>query len=779
MPKVAWFAGVAAAAAAVCAVWMVRGWGGEQIVGLVGVYGIISFAVFATVCAGFAAAWQQGRRRAAWICMTVGLAGWALGEAIWAYFDLVLHIDPFPSVADVAYLLYPVGACLALVLYPIGHSRPARLRMVLDGLIVAGALFQMSWVTVLRGVYEAGGETHVAVALSLAYPVTDIVVVTVALLMLVRARPGQRLILVLLTLGNVLNALSDTVFVYLNAHNSYRSGNLVDLGWLVGLLLLGLAALASRRAAPVEDQAPSVPSQAEMWMPYVPIALAAVVCTPAILTTGLAPLLVSSCLLIVAVLARQFLVIGDNQKLLDVVAAQALRDPLTGLANRVLFNDRLTHAVQLHQRDQQSVAVLSLDLDDFKLVNDSLGHPAGDALLVLVAERLQGCVRTSDTVARLGGDEFAVLMEGRAEHARLIAHRVAQAFDDPFDIDGHDLLIRPSVGLAVAAAEEAETSADTLLKQADVAMYSAKRSRIGGVHTFTPDMHLIEPHELDLSADPNGGAGSDAAAVRLLGELRRAIDHVDLSVVYQPKFDLLDDEIVGVEALVRWPHRDRGLLGPDHFLPLVREHGLMGAVTELVVAQALDDVAEWHARGLTLPVAVNIFAPSLGDLDLPRQIVEALSARNLPSDSLTVEITEDLLLDNLDRTRMVLNRLRDNGIRIAIDDFGSGYSALWYLRELPVDEVKLDRQFIAPILVDPRAAAIVRAVIDLAHVLGMTTVAEGVEDAQTASRLLEYGCDVAQGYYYSRPLAAPAMLELLSSRTALSSGSAPAAARSS
>jgi len=391
-------------------------------------------------------------------------------------------------------------------------------------------------------------------------------------------------------------------------------------------------------------------------------------------------------------------------------------------------------------------------------VNDSLGHAAGDDLLVLVADRLLECVRGSDTVARLGGDEFAVLMEGRAEHARLIAHRVVQAFDDPFSIDGRDLVMRPSVGLAVASPEDDEISADELLKQADVAMYSAKRSRTGGVHTFTPDMHLIQTNELDLSTDSNAGA----AAVRLLGELRRAIDQVDLSLVYQPKFELRTGEIVGVEALVRWPHRDRGLLGPDHFLPLVREHGLMRSVTQLVLAKALDDVAAWRAKGFTVPVAVNIFAPSLGDLELPRQIEAALAERQLGSDMLTVEITEDLLLDNLDRTRTVLDRLRDKGIRVAIDDFGSGYSALWYLRELPVDEVKLDRQFIAPILVDPRAAAIVRAVIDLSHDLEVTTVAEGVEDEQTADRLREYGCELVQGYWCSPPVVAADILDLVS-----------------
>jgi diguanylate cyclase (GGDEF)-like protein len=493
-------------------------------------------------------------------------------------------------------------------------------------------------------------------------------------------------------------------------------------------------------------------------LPYLPLALAAAVCIPVYLPTpGLAPIFASSFLLMAAVMVRQFIVVRENRRLLEMVAHQALRDPLTGLANRALFHDRLTHAMQLHQRDRQSVVVLSLDLDDFKLVNDSLGHPAGDALLALAAERIVGCVRTGDTVARLGGDEFAVLMEGMTEQSRLVAHRVLQAFDEPFFIDGHDLLLRPSVGLAVAPADDLDTSAEALLKKADVAMYSAKRSRTGGVHTFSADMHLIEPRETKGNDGPNG-----ADAVRLLGQLRHAIDHVGLSVVYQPKFDLRSEEVVGVEALVRWPHPELGLLGPERFLPLVRQHGLMHAVTELVLARALDDAAHWKKRGVGVPVAINLFAPSLANFDLPAEIAHSLAERGLGPGDLTVEITEDLFLDDLDRSRTVLHRLRKHGIRIAIDDFGSGYSALCYLRELPIDELKLDMEFIAPILVDRRAAAVVRAVVDLAHVLGVTTVAEGVENAATALTLRAYGCDVAQGFFYSPPVSADEILELLS-----------------
>ncbi len=767
MSKFVWVVAIATAAAIALVVWLVGGWGGESTVRVVSELGLVGFALFATVCAGSAAHAARGRQRTAWICLTVGLAGWTVGEALWAYYELVLGVDPFPSVADIAYLLFPLGACLALLLLPTGYSGHSESRLVLDGLIVASALFGVSWVTVLRSVYDAGGPSPLAAGLSLAYPVTDVVILTMALLVMVRARSGHRITLLLLTSGLVLNALSDSAFAYLSAQSSYHSGNVIDVGWVVSLLLLGMAGLVSRRTAFTEEQVTRVPSRAEMWLPYLPLVVAAAVCAPAFMSTpGMGPLVASSMLLVAGVLVRQFIVVGENRRLLDTVADQALRDPLTGLANRALFHDRLTHAMQLHQRDNQSVTVLSLDLDDFKLVNDSLGHPAGDVLLIQAADRILGCVRTSDTVARLGGDEFAVLMEGMADHSRLVAHRVVQAFDEPFLIDGHDLLMRPSIGLAAASAGQPEISADALLKQADVAMYSAKRARSGGVHTFAPDMHLFDTKELDLATETHGGAGRNGAfAVRLLGQLRHAIDNVGLSVVYQPKFDMRDDEIVGVEALVRWPHPERGLLGPDHFLPLVRQHGLMRSVTELVLAQALDDTAQWHSRGVGVPIAVNLFAPSLGDLDLPNQLVRALADRNLSADALTVEITEDLLLDNMDRTRTVLDRLRAHGMRIAIDDFGSGYSALRHLRDLAIDEVKLDREFIAPVLVDPRAAAIVRAIIDLAHTLGVSTVAEGVENAETAARLRAYGCEVAQGYYYSPPLAAPDMLDLLSSTT--------------
>ena len=305
-------------------------------------------------------------------------------------------------------------------------------------------------------------------------------------------------------------------------------------------------------------------------------------------------------------------------------------------------------------------------------------------------------------------------------------------------------------------------------------MNAAKRSASGEPVVFAPD----------IDADPapsavDDGSGADAP---LLRDLRYAIEHGGLCVVYQPKFDMRTYDVVGVEALVRWAHPRRGMLTPERFLPLVRRHGLMRSVTAEVFDLALDDTARWYDNGVGVPVSINVFAPAISDPELPTQISDALDRRGLPPEALVVEITEDLLLDNMGKTRMVFKNLRDKGIRVAIDDFGSGYSALWYLREFPVDEVKLDREFIAPMLTHPASAAIVRAVVDLAHALGVTPVAEGVENTETVTLLLEYGCEVAQGYLYSAPLSASAIQKLLEAqkrRRGATTLTAPAAARSS
>lgn len=759
MPRFAWVAGAATPITVAVTCWLVAGWGGPAVVLAVDDLGFVVLAAFATSCAAYAAWQSRARQRAAWVCMAIGLAGWTAGSAAWAYYEWWLNTSPYPSIADAGYLLLPVFMCIGLLILPVGSSSYTTTRLVLDGVIVASSLFVISWFSVVREMFATGRASAFDVGLSLAYPLSDLVVVTVALMVLARARPGSRTPLVLVTAGIGLIYAADSGWAYLTSHNDYQTVSVVDLGWAFGLLLIGLGAIKAAHVPHGSVDGSGVPSNIALFMPYVPLTLAiATTMVNLAWVPDLPPVIAAFVVLVSAVIFRQVIVVQENRRLLATVEAQAMQDSLTGLANRALFQDRLNHAVLLHRRDRQSVAVLSLDLDDFKLVNDGLGHPAGDVLLTRVAERILGAARSSDTVARLGGDEFAVLLEGDADQSLAVARRITTAFDEPFTIDGHDLPLRPSAGLAIAAADGPESSAETLMERADVAMYSAKRARARDVRVFSPEMQRAAAG-LESRVAVNG-----PATLQMLGELRSAIDNDDLTLLYQPKFDLRDESIVGVEALVRWPHPKRGLLGPDEFLALVREHGLTGSVTELVVTQALDQAALWRDTGFTVPIAVNLFAPSLADLTLPDRIVWALGERGLACETLTVEVTEDLLMDNVERTRTVIETLRGYGVRVAIDDFGSGYSTLSYVRDLAVDEIKLDRDFVSAVRGDDRAGVIVRAVIALAHELGLTTVAEGVENAETVALLRDYGCRYVQGYYYNEPLTAAAMLDLLTAR---------------
>jgi diguanylate cyclase (GGDEF)-like protein len=740
--------------------WLMFGWGGNGAVFVVDSVGLAPFAIYATVCSVLAARSADGSSRAAWTTMSVALAALAVAELTGAFYSLVLHRLPSVSPADAIYWAFSVLAVAAILQLPAGLTARSRLRLLFDCLVVAAALLVLLLATGAETFYhQTLREGAAGLAPVHVYPALDLFVAVVAVLALAHAGVGQRGPLWLISAAFMLRALSDIAIAHQVATGRFDAGCAVDVGWAISLVILGAVALMARRPRPPAQPSDLVPTWASLWLPYLPLLMAGTV-GPAMVMTGRLRVVVP--VLMTLVVMRQSHAAWENRRLLSATADQALRDPLTGLANRTLFHDRLALAMALRQRDDRSVAVVSLDLDNFKLVNDSLGHPAADSVLVGVAERLSGCAPPGDTVARLGGDEFALLLEGRVDRSQLIAKNVVEAFDEPFVIDGQEMLLRPSVGMAVASSTEPDLAPEELVTRADMAMYAAKRSRSLGVYTFSPDMMLIDPDVLELSSKGAGEPASDGASqVRLLGELRNAIDRSDLDVVYQPKVELSTGCVVGVEALLRWPHPQLGVLRPDTFISLVRQQGLMRPVTDLVLEKALDDAAQWVSLGAKTPVAVNLFAPFLRDRQLPDRLCTALDDRDLPTGILTIEITEDVVLHELGQVTAVLQGLRERGIRAAIDDFGSGYSSLSYLRDLRIDEVKLDRQFIASVTGHERAAAVVRAVIDLSHELGITVVAEGVEDAETVAWLREYGCDIGQGYYLGMPVPAAMVPELV------------------
>lgn len=756
------------AAFLVFAVWFAVGLGGSSAINALRFAGGLGFPAFAALSAADAARRRRGRQRQAWLVMTFGLVALEFGSITVLYHRIVRGsvVPLYPPAAMVGFLIFPLVACVALLVFPSGYPGVARFRVLLDGAIVGASLFVVAWVTLLRAVYPDTGVSRLDEFLSIACPIAGVVTVTVAILGLARANAHWRQTMTVLTIGLTLVAAAGGAYVFSLARHSYLADSAWNLEWPAGLVLVGIAALTCPPDAPETLPEPTGPSAPiSLWLPYIPLAVAGGL-ELAELRSSLAadPALAAVPWLVIAVLARQFMVVAENRRLAHSVSDQALRDPLTNLANRVLFRDRLEHAIQLYHRDQRSVAVLSMGIDDIKLINDNLGQAAGDALLVQAAQRLLSCVRSGDTVARLGGDEFAVLIEDAGENAHLIVYQIMEAFERPFSADGEVIFMRPSAGLAVAGLSDPDLRASDLLKHADMAMYSAKQFG-GGLQTFSTDTNLKDT-ALGLSAPDIHLSGGGLVKVRMLSDLRQAISHHALTVVYQPKIDLQTTHVVGAEALARWPHPVFGMVHPHQFLPLVRQHGLMRTFTDLILDQALSDAAQWRRRGIAAPVAVNLFPPLVGDINLPGHIFDALERHELPGDSLIVEITEDLLVDDIERTRHVLEALRKNSIQVALDDFGSGYSALTYLCKLPIDEVKVDYDLIGRVLTDPRAEAIVRAVIDLSHALNVTTVAEGVENAETATWLRDRGCEVGQGVLYSPPITGQAVMELLSSPAA-------------
>ena len=439
----------------------------------------------------------------------------------------------------------------------------------------------------------------------------------------------------------------------------------------------------------------------------------------------------------------------NDAKAGDQMRHMAYHDALTGLPNRALFLEHLGRAVSNARRNRQSLALLFLDLDRFKLVNDSLGHPIGDRLLAEVAVRLRESLRESDLAARLGGDEFAVLAENTSlEGARTIAAAVSESLRDPFDIDGHELLITASTGLVVD--QNGVTAAADLLRNADVAMYRAKLEGVGGSLLFQPEMHDTVSKRLMLEA-----------------RLRHAVRQEDFVVHYQPIVWLDTADIVSVEALVRWRREDGVLVEPAEFLAVAEEAGLMAAIGRIMLRQAMAQVHTWQRtfpQANVLNLCVNLSPRQLQQPDVVGDIVEALEETGLNPARLVVEVTETALMRDTTLVGQRLRELSALGVRIALDDFGTGYSSLTYLRAFPIDVLKVDKSFIADIATTSPESNVGRAIIDLARTLRLETVAEGVENAEQVAALIRLRCRMGQGFHFAKPLPARELGRLLRSR---------------
>jgi diguanylate cyclase (GGDEF)-like protein len=450
-------------------------------------------------------------------------------------------------------------------------------------------------------------------------------------------------------------------------------------------------------------------------------------------------------------------VLGRYRRRVELLATT---DSLTSLPNRLELSRRgaaLLSQLSPTESETKAPVLLLLDLDRFKEVNDSVGHHFGDQLLIQVARRITGCIKSRETVARLGGDEFAVLLTTGGENAgQVVATRIRESLRKPFTIDDLTVEIDVSIGIALASAAPGGASdLASLLRCADVAMYAAKE--LGGgyvVHTALQDAQTQDK-------------------IQIISELRRAIDHDELVVHYQPKVALDDGRLLGVEALVRWQHPTRGLLPPGAFLPIVEDSEVIDQITFDVLTKSLHQMRRWAAVGHEIPISVNVAPRSLLNLEVPSVVARLLERFEIDPALLCLEITETALMRNPQRSGKVLKTLRDLGVRLSIDDYGTGYASMTYLRELPIDELKIDASFITQMGVDAQSAILARSVVELGHNLGLSVVAEGVEDAEVGRMLESCGCDVAQGYFYARPMPAGDLLPWELARSIKGAGPIP------
>ncbi len=440
------------------------------------------------------------------------------------------------------------------------------------------------------------------------------------------------------------------------------------------------------------------------------------------------------------------------QEQISKLTYQAFHDPLTNLPNRKLFEDRLHHALVSAHRSNDSIAVLFLDLDNFKLINDSFGHKAGDQLLIAVSKRLETCLRNSDTLARLGGDEFTILLENilSMEYATAIANRIAAQLEAPFSLEGHEIFVTASIGIATDAL--AQDRPENFLRNADAAMYEVKKSGKAHHQVFNLNMASQARQQLILEA-----------------ELRRAIEHEEFRVYYQPIVQIDTGKIVELEALVRWQHPQRGIVPPLEFISLAEETGLIIPLGQWVLQAACQQLKEWHLKypsEPTLIMSVNLSSKQVQQAQIAEKIAMTLQEHKLEPRCLKMEITESILLKNTASNLDIMQRLKDLGVHLAIDDFGTGFSALNYLKQFPIDTLKIDRTFINGLGKNVQDTAIVHAIIAFAKALNLSITAEGIETPEQLALLQELKCDRGQGYYFSKPLTSDALSQLLESSRA-------------
>jgi diguanylate cyclase len=697
---------------------------------------------------GVAATRSAGRTRRLWLLCAGGLACWALVEIAIGIASIESGARAsrplWADVLNLAALGLAMAAMLAIPSMP--RTLAGRLRLLLDGLVVASATLGAIWMLVVSALLRRS-QSMLDMVVELAYPILAVGTLTIAVLAFAGQRRwrGSALSYVAASIATIACVLLTETFA--DAYGLEWMAIWIQAGLLISAVLMALTPLAPLSSS--SERSWDTSTTIGRMLPYVPVAAYTAVAA-AVTGSGVAPqppAILAGVIMISSVMGRQYLALQLNARLARsleeqraALAHEVLHDGLTGLPNRTMLHDRMG---QLDERAEPGLepALLMVDLDGFKSVNDTLGHAAGDELLVVAADRIRAAANAVDRSAlavRLGGDEFAVLLpQGGRTAARRSAERLLEALAAPLSLTGRRLSVRASIGVAIGGQTRSETR--ELLRHADLALYEAKAHGKGCFREYEESMsaQMHRARELEL-------------------ELGDAIAGEQLELVYQPIVDLHTKAVHSVEALVRWRHPQLGRLSPDAFLPAAEAAGLMPALDRWVLTRACERARLWHTIQPGLVVNVNVSAAYLSAGTLTSDVRSVLAATGLPPHALTIEVTETAILADLKAAAHTLSELRRHGIRVALDDFGVGYSSLSHLHRLPIDIIKVDRSFVRDVA-DSAAGSIIDLIIALGRRLDVETVAEGVEDEAQAERLRQMRCTRAQGYHFSPPMPADAV----------------------
>jgi diguanylate cyclase len=686
---------------------------------------------------------SRGAERWVWVSLAFGLVSFSVGNIVNGVVLARSETLSVPSIADLVWLLFYPFAYIAIVsLLRIRFAEVPR-SIWLDGLAGGAGLAALTAAVAFGPIAEAATGSRLAVATNLAYPAADLflIVLIVVAFAMESWRPSRSLLF--LGSGMLCFAVADTIYLVQIANDTYQEGSPFTSLWPLGIMLMAAAPRCrTNRPKPVktnEHRFSAIVVPASFLLSSLGLLSADHYFKFSGVATALAVLSILAGLVRFALTYREVQSLARSRQ-------EARTDELTSLGNRRAFLETARTVLDARS-DEQAVSLLLLDLNRFKEVNDSLGHHVGDELLRLIGLRLRTCTYETDLLARLGGDEFAILLSNADRTAAsMIAGRIGEALTAPFELDG--LAVRVGASIGVACAPIHGRTVSELLQRADIAMYEAKRTGSDYQVYFADRDHNTRER------------------LETIAELREGIASGQLTVYYQPKVDASTEVVSSVEALVRWSHPKRGLLAPDKFLQHAEHGGLMRQLTDAVLETVLGDLAGWNANQLELSCAVNLSVTNLLDESFAERVQLGLKRHGVNASSLIFEITEDLILSDPARARESVIALRNIGSRVSLDDYGTGYSSMAYLRQLPLDELKLDRSFVMGLANDPMALTFISTARQLASGLGLTLVAEGIETLEMWDAVKLAGCDAGQGYYFATPMPCTELLEFMARQPA-------------